>query len=264
MKKLRMFQIDAFTSEIFSGNPAAVCPLTNWLENVQMQAIAAENNLSETAFFIRNGDNYKLRWFTPLSEVNLCGHATLASAFVIFNFLEPSRNTVKFETLSGSLEVSRQDELLTMNFPNLEPIVCKNSPSLLIEGLGKSPQEVLLTEDNYFALLESENEVRAVQPNLSILEQLHPYGVVVTAPGKDVDFVSRYFAPSYGIPEDPVTGSIHCTLIPYWADRLGKSELHARQVSSRGGELFCKFLKDRVAISGRAVRYFDGYIYLNS
>ena len=257
-----MFQIDAFTSEVFSGNPAAVCPLTDWLEDAQMQAIAAENNLSETAFFIPDNGNYKLRWFTPSCEVNLCGHATLASAFVILTFLEPSRNSLKFETLSGSLWVSRNGELLKMDFPRLEPTVCQNFPSLLIDGLGKTPPEVLSTKDNYLAVLASENEVRAVQPDFSLLKQLHPYGVVVTAPGNEVDFVSRYFAPSYGIPEDPVTGSIHCTLVPYWADRLGKTQLHARQVSSRGGELFCEALQNRVTISGHAVRYFDGYIYI--
>ena len=261
MKQLKMFQIDAFASVVFRGNPAAVCPLTNWLSDELMQAIAAENNLAETAFFIHNGDNYDLRWFTPRYEVDLCGHATLASAFVIFTALEPTRNSVQFNTRSGPLWVKRNGDLLTMDFPSLQPTICTNPPALLLEGLGKTPQEVLSTKSNYFTVFASEDEVRAIQPDFKLLEQLHPQGVVVTALSKDADFVSRYFAPSYGVPEDPVTGSIHCSLVPYWANRLGKTQLYAKQVSNRGGELWCEAQQDRVTISGRAVRYFEGDIY---
>ena len=261
MKQLKMFQIDAFASVVFRGNPAAVCPLTNWLSDELMQAIAAENNLAETAFFIQNGNNYDLRWFTPRYEVDLCGHATLASAFVIFTALEPTRNSVQFNTRSGPLWVKRNGDLLTMDFPSLTPTICTNPPALLLEGLGKTPQEVLLTKSNYFTVFASEDEVRTIQPDFRLIEQLHPHGVVVTALSKDADFVSRYFAPSYGVPEDPVTGSIHCSLVPYWANRLGKTQLYAKQVSNRGGELWCEALQDRVTISGRAVRYFEGDIY---
>ena len=262
MKQLKMFQIDAFASVVFRGNPAAVCPLTNWLSDELMQAIAAENNLAETAFFIHNGDNYDLRWFTPRYEVDLCGHATLTSAFVIFTALEPTRNSVQFNTRSGPLWVKRNGDLLTMDFPSLQPTICTNPPALLLEGLGKTPQEVLSAKGNYLTVFASEDEVLAIQPDFKLLEQLHPHGVVVTALSKDADFVSRYFAPSYGVPEDPVTGSIHCSLVPYWANRLGKTQLYAKQVSNRGGELWCEAQQDRVAISGRAVRYFEGDIYV--
>ncbi len=261
MKQLKMFQIDAFASVVFRGNPAAVCPLTNWLSDELMQAIAAENNLAETAFFIQNGDNYDLRWFTPRYEVDLCGHATLASAFVIFTALEPTRNSVQFNTRSGPLWVKRNGDLLTMDFPSLQPTICTNPPALLLEGLGKTPQFVLSTKSKYITVFASEDEVLAIQPDFKLLEQLHPHGVVVTALSKDADFVSRYFAPSYGIPEDPVTGSIHCSLVPYWANRLGKTQLYAKQVSNRGGELWCEAQQDRVTISGRAVRYLEGDIY---
>ncbi|MBR8834973.1 MAG: PhzF family phenazine biosynthesis protein [Stigonema ocellatum SAG 48.90 = DSM 106950] len=261
MKQIKIFQIDAFASVVFRGNPAAICPLTDWLSDELMQAIAAENNLAETAFFTQNGDNYDLRWFTPRCEVDLCGHATLASAFVIFTYLEPARNSVQFNTRSGPLWVKRNAELLTMDFPSLKPTLCTNPPALLVEGLGKTPQEVLSTKSNYLSVFASEEEVRAIQPDFRLLEQLHPHGVIVTALSKNADFVSRYFAPSYGVPEDPVTGSIHCSLVPYWANRLGKTQLYGKQVSNRGGELWCEAQDDRVSISGHAVRYFEGEIY---
>jgi PhzF family phenazine biosynthesis protein len=261
---LRMYQVDAFTSEIFKGNPAAVVPLSQWLADAQLQAIAEESNLSETAFFVRHGQHFHLRWFTPKQEVPLCGHATLASAFIVFTVLKTSSTAVKFETLSGILNVQRRGEnLLTMDLPRLVPKPCA-APAPLLEGLGRRPVEVLATDTdtNYYAVYEDEAAVRAIDPKLPLLANLHPYGVAVTAVGDEADFVSRYFAPGYGIPEDPVTGSIHCALTPYWSQRLGKPVLHARQVSKRGGELQCEDLQGRVLISGRAVRYLEGEIYI--
>ena len=245
------------------GNPAAVVPLDEWLSDAQMQSIASENNLAETAFFVPQGDGYHLRWFTPTQEVSLCGHATLASAFVVLSELDPSRETVAFHTLSGTLTVKRDDGLLAMNFPRREPTRVE-APPLLLEGLGLRPREVLRTDPdtNYYAVYDDESQVRAVSPNGSVLARLHPLGVAVTAVGEDVDFVSRYFAPSFGIPEDPVTGSTHCVLIPYWAQQLGKTTLHARQVSVRGGDLFCEERRDGVTISGQAVKYLEGHLFL--
>jgi PhzF family phenazine biosynthesis protein len=262
MAQLKIFQIDAFASEVFRGNPAAVCSLVDWLPSEVMQSIAAENNLSETAFFIPNGENYDLRWFTPCHEVDLCGHATLASAFVIFNYLERDRKSLMFNTRSGALWVKTDGELLTMDFPVIAPTICTNTPALLLEGLGKVPQQVLSTKTKYLAIFATEDEVRAVQPSMKLLDQLHPCGVIVTAPSSNADFVSRYFAPSYGIPEDPVTGSAHCSLVPYWANILQKTQLYAKQISLRGGELWCELLQDRVMISGRAVKYLQGDIYI--
>ncbi len=259
-----LFHVDAFTDRPFSGNPAAVCPLKAWLDDELLLAVAAENNLSETAYFVQEGEAYRLRWFTPRCEVSLCGHATLASAFVMFTILETQQESVRFKTRGGLLTVGRQDDLLAMDFPALAPWACPSPPSDLIEGLGARAGQirVLQIEDNYFAVYDSEDEVRSVRPDLSRLEKLHPAGVAVTAPGKDADFVSRYFAPSYGIPEDPVTGSTHCSLTPYWAQRLGKSILHARQVSQRGGELWCEVAGDRVVIKGKAVLTLRGSLLM--
>jgi len=262
--RLRIYQIDAFASRVFRGNPAAVVPLPEWLGDAQLQSIAAENNLSETAFFVPQDEHFHLRWFTPTQEVRLCGHATLAAASVVFSVLETSSTDVKFETLSGILNVQKgAGNLLTMDFPKLIPKTCE-PPVPLLEGLRRKPVEVLATDTdtNYYAVYENEAAVRAIGPNLSLLANLHPYGVVVTAVGEEADFVSRYFAPGYGIPEDPVTGSIHCALTPYWSQRLGKPVLHARQVSKRGGELECEDLPGRVLISGQAVRYLEGEIYI--
>jgi PhzF family phenazine biosynthesis protein len=260
MKRLRLFQVDAFADEVFHGNPAAVCPLDRWLEDRQMQSIAEENNLAETAFFVPRGDAYDLRWFTPRFEVNLCGHATLASAFIIFNVLEQAQKIVRFETRSGTLEVARDGDRLVMDFPALPPRPCTDPPEALLAGLGMPPSEVLWAADDYFAVYDSEEAVRALRPNLQRLEELQSRGAVATGPSTEVDFVSRYFAPAYGIPEDPVTGSTHCTLVPFWAHRLGKTRLHARQVSKRGGDLFCEAGETRVSIAGRAVLYLEGYI----
>jgi predicted PhzF superfamily epimerase YddE/YHI9 len=249
-----VFHVDAFTSQPFAGNPAAVCPLPGWLDDSWLQAVAAENNLSETAFFVPRGDGFELRWFTPRCEVKLCGHATLASAFVLLRILEPKRDSVRFETRrSGALTVSRDGELLAMDFPALMPWPCKPPPAALLEGLGKIPSGVVQIEDNYFAVYAREEDVRSVRPDFRLLELLHPAGVGITAPGEKSDFVSRYFAPSYGIPEDPVTGSAHCSLAPYWAQRLGKTKLHARQVSERGGEIWCEVRGERVILKGNAV-----------
>jgi predicted PhzF superfamily epimerase YddE/YHI9 len=260
---LPVFHVDAFTAQPFTGNPAAVCPLAEWLDDSLLQAVAAENNLSETAFFVPHGDHYELRWFTPFCEVKLCGHATLASGFVVLHIVEPKRDSVRFETRSsGALTVSRSGELLAMDFPLLAPWICANPPTVLISALGKVPTVVMQIEDNYFAAYECEEDVRQIRPDFRLLKQLHPAGVAITAPGDDADFVSRYFAPSYGIPEDPVTGSTHCSLAPYWAERLGKINLHARQVSERGGELWCEVEGGRVILKGNAVLTLRGELLI--
>lgn len=256
--KIRLFQIDAFTSRLFGGNPAAVCPLEAWLEDGTLQAIAAENNLAETAFFVGGGGRYELRWFTPTVEVDLCGHATLASALVVFRHLEPSLEAVAFRSKSGELRVTRSGDVLTLDFPSLPPSRCE-VPEPLARALGRTPLELWSARD-YMAVYGSEQEVRALAPDIDGLAAVDRFGVIVTAPGDARDFVSRFFAPRQGVPEDPVTGSAHCTLVPYWAHRLGKSRLHALQVSRRGGELFCEDRGDRVAIGGRAVQFLEGTI----
>lgn len=260
---LRVFHVDAFAEKPFAGNPAAVCPLVEWLDDSRLRAVSAENNLSETAFFVPCGDHYELRWFTPRCEVKLCGHATLASAFVLMEVLEPGRRSVRFETrFSGPLTVVRDGAVFAMDFPAFTPWACTKPPLALIEGLGKVPDAVMQIEDNYFAVYDGEEDVRRIHPDFRLLEKLHPAGVAITAPGDDSDFVSRYFAPSYGIPEDPVTGSTHCSLAPYWAQRLGKKYLHARQVSERGGELWCEVQGERVIIKGNAVLTLRGDLFI--
>jgi len=256
-----LYQVDAFTNTLFKGNPAAVCPLESWPSDDVLQAVAAENNLSETAFFApRDDGGYDLRWLTPAMEVDLCGHATLASAYAIFRFLEPSRSSVRFETRSGPLTVERDGARLSMTFPARPGEPCP-PPNALVEGLGVRPLETLLARD-YLAVLDSREAVEALRPHHDRLLELEGLGVIVTAGGKDEDFVSRFFAPKAGVPEDPVTGSAHCTLVPYWAAKLGKKNLHARQISSRGGELFCEDLGDRVRMAGEAVLYLEGRIRL--
>ena len=260
---LPIFHVDAFTAKPFGGNPAAVCPLTEWLDDDLLRAVASENNLSETAYLVPRGDYYDLRWFTPRCEVQLCGHATLASAFVILQILAPGSNSVRFETrFSGTLTVSARGDLLTMDFPAKPPWPCANPPEELLMGLGSAPVSVMQVEDNYFAMYEQEEDIKGISPDLRVLEKLHPAGVAITAPGDDSDFVSRYFAPSYGLPEDPVTGSTHCSLAPYWGERLGKTSLHARQVSQRGGELWCELNGNRVAIKGNAVLTLRGQLLI--
>ena len=257
--RIPIYQIDAFAREQFKGNPAAVCPLEWWIEDDKMQQIAAENNLSETAFFVKKGNgDYDLRWFTPKSEIDLCGHATLASAYVIFQYLDQSVTNVKFHTLSGILEVSAEDSLLSMVFPAREGRRCE-TPAGLAKGLGKEPKETYLARD-YLAVFETEDEIRAMKPDFDELKKLEAFGVIATARGNDVDFVSRFFAPKAGIDEDPVTGSSHCTLIPYWKKTLGKDRLEALQLSERGGRLICCDQGDTVKISGEAVTYLVGTI----
>ena len=258
-----MFHVDAFTAKPFAGNPAAVCPLQEWLDDDLLRLVAAENNLSETAYFVPSGEGYELRWFTPRSEVKLCGHATLATAFVIMQILAPKCNSVHFKTRHrGILSVIQEGDLLAMDFPTLAPWACAKPPAALIEGLGKAPAEVLQIEDNYFAVYETQQDVKSIRPNLPLLETLHPAGVAITAPGDDADFVSRYFAPSYGVPEDPVTGSTHCSLAPYWGQRLGKTNLHARQISERGGEMWCEVQGERVVLKGNAVLVMSGELLI--
>jgi PhzF family phenazine biosynthesis protein len=265
--QLPLYQVDAFTSRRFAGNPAAVCPLERWLPDDVMQAIAAENNLAETAFFVPRGDDFELRWFTPAVEVDLCGHATLATGFVLMTELDPKRRQVVFHTRSGPLTVRRDDGTrLTMDFPAQPPKPIA-PPAGLVEALGARPTEVLLACDTFLvAVYERATEVRALAPDLAAIARLDYFGVTVTARGTDadadVDFVSRFFAPARGVPEDPVTGSSHCRLVPLWAARLGKSELRARQVSVRSGELACRLDGDRVRMTGDAVLVLTGTLHL--
>ena len=256
--KLPIFQIDAFSSNVFSGNPAAVIPLEYWLEDDQMQQIAEENNLSETAFFVDRGGWYQLRWFTPQSEVDLCGHATLASAYVIFNKIQPDLQEVKFGTHSGELLVTKKDDMYAMDFPTHPPEPCVQPENLLL-GLDKDPKEVLAS-NYYLVVYDSEKDVRELHPYMTKLKELDRMAVIVTAPGDEVDFISRFFAPAVGIPEDPVTGSAHCTLIPYWSEKLGKKKMEARQISCRGGALFCELKGERVVIAGQGMLYMEGTI----
>ena len=258
--KLKQYQVDAFTKRIFAGNPAAVCPLDAWLPDDLLQAIAAENNLSDTAYFVPSARGYALRWFTPVAEVDLCGHATLATAHVLYDQLGYQGESITFETRSGDLIVRRDGTALVMDFPAAPPVRC-GAPSALVDGLGVEPLEVWAAGD-YMAVLDSEERVRNLQPNQTALSQLDLRGVIITAAGSDVDFVSRFFAPKYGIPEDPVTGSAHCILAPYWGEQLGKQTLTARQVSARGGEIGCMLQGDRVFLTGHAVVFMVGEIYL--
>ncbi len=260
--RVPFFQVDAFSGRVFGGNPAAVCLLDSWLDDDVLQDIAAENNLSETAFLVPASPGiYDLRWFTPTMEIDLCGHATLASAFVLFRYYDQDKRVLKFQTAGGALSVERSGDLLSMDFPATPPVET-TPPEILAEALGVEASHVLGSRD-LLAVFESENEIRAMQPDFDRLKEIKShFGVIVTAPGEDSDFVSRFFAPNAGINEDPVTGSAHCTLIPYWAERLGKNKLHAYQLSSRKGELFCEHLGDRVRISGHAALFARGEIYL--
>jgi len=320
--KILIYQIDAFTSKVFSGNPAAVCPLDKWLDDSILQAIAQENNLSETAFFVPEEKKFHIRWFTPVAEIDLCGHATLAAAFVIFSYffryLEVSDNEIVFTSRSGELKVSKQDQdrgegedqhlkrrrrwkgmrhqyegLLSMDFPSRASLPCSAPPDLvegllggsqggrqgvlggglqeglegklhggLYAGLHAEPLEVLCSADDYFVIFRNESDIRGLNPDMGKLRRLGLRGVIVTAKGDDSDFVSRFFAPKFGIDEDPVTGSAHCALTPYWARKLNKENLYARQLSARGGELYCIDRGDRVVISGRVVKYMEGTISL--
>lgn len=262
------YHVDAFASRVFTGNPAGVCLLADWLPDDVLQAIAAENNLAETAFVVqRSGPaggprahRYDLRWFTPTMEVDLCGHATLAPAHVLFEHLCHPDEIIRFDTRSGELTVTKSDDLLTLDFPARPATPC-TAPAQLLQGLGQSPAHVAKARD-YLAVFGSEQEIADLQPDMAALAQLDSLGIIATAPGATCDFVSRFFAPQAGIPEDPVTGSAHSTLIPYWSQRLKKSKLHARQISQRGGELFCEDRGPRVGIGGRAVTYSTGFLHV--
>jgi PhzF family phenazine biosynthesis protein len=256
-----IYQVDAFTLGHFSGNPAAVCPLDAWLDDETMQDIAAENNLAETAFIVASEDGYDLRWFTPSIEVDLCGHATLAAGYVVLNHLQPGLDAVKFETISGRLLVSRDGVRLSMDFPARAPTPGVVSRALS-DALGEPPSEVYLSRD-VLAVYEDEASVRRLSPDQARLLALDEgFGVIVSARGETVDFVSRFFVPKAGIAEDPVTGSAHCTLVPFWAERLGKAQLVAQQVSPRGGELHCEHRGDRVIMSGECKLFLAGNIHL--
>jgi PhzF family phenazine biosynthesis protein len=261
--RIPLYQVDAFTSRLFGGNPAAVCPLSEWLPEATMQAIAAENNLAETAFFVPQRDHYLLRWFTPTVEVELCGHATLASGYVVTHILAPQRRSVTFDTLkAGPLEVTRDGDLLAMDFPAWPPDAKPADPRVLA-ALGASPVQSFLARGRTLAVYDSAEDVAAMCPDFAAMRRIEGGDAIATAPGSDgVDFVSRYFAPNHGIDEDPATGSAHCVLTPYWAARLGKGRLIARQISSRVGELTCTLRGDRVTIAGRAVLYLEGTITL--
>lgn len=254
--KYSIFQVDAFTNKIFGGNPAAVCPLKEWLTDETMQLLAAENNLSETAFFVQTESEIELRWFTPEMEVDLCGHATLATAHVLFEHLSYPQNIIHFKTKSGLLMVEKEEGRLKMNFPTDEmPAV--NPPAVLFQALGVRSDLVFATDD-YMVVLESEEEVKNVKPDFKILSEVNARGIIITAPGDSVDFVSRFFGPRVGVDEDPVTGSAHTKLTPYWAKRLGKNELEALQVSKRVGALTCRYKEERTEILGNAVTYMIG------
>jgi len=253
-----LFQIDAFTNRRFSGNPAAVMPMARFPDDAVMQALAAENNLAETAFLVREGADYRLRWFTPVTEVPLCGHATLASAAVVMERLEPGRKSVVFQSKSGPLTVTREGAGYVLDFP-ARPVEKTPPPAGFAEALGCEPVEVLVNAFNYMAVLESASVVRRLAPEMSAIARLDRTGVIVTAAGDgDYDCVSRYFAPAKGIPEDPVTGAAHCMLAPYWAARLGRTQLRAYQASARGGEIMCRVVGERVELEGQCVFYLEG------
>jgi PhzF family phenazine biosynthesis protein len=256
--RTRIFQVDAFTTRLFAGNPAAVMLLREFPPDAQMQAVAAENNLAETAFLVPDGKDYRLRWFTPAVEVPLCGHATLASAAVVMERLEPGRVSVVFHSKSGPLTVSRVPGGYVLDFPS-RPSEKIPTPAELTRALGVTPTEVWVNSFNYLAVLENQQLVRALTPDLAAIARLDRPGVIVSAPGDGTyDFVSRYFAPAKGIPEDPVTGAAHCTLLPYWSRRLGKTDVRAYQASRRGGELICRLAGERVELQGSCVFYLEG------
>lgn len=257
-----IYQVDAFSDIAFGGNPAAVCVLDSWIDDETMQNIGQENNLSETAFIVRKSKGeYEIRWFTPSIEINLCGHATLASAHVVFHFLDKDIDTVSFDSRSGILKVERKDDMLTMDFPSTPPEEA-DIPLVLIKALGVIPEAACSSRD-LLVLVKDEETVRSVNPDFNLLKELDYLGIIVTSKGDNSDFVSRFFAPNAGINEDPVTGSAHTTLIPYWADKLGINKLHAFQVSSRGGELWCELQGDRVKIAGKTCLIIQGELYIS-
>lgn len=258
--ELKLYQVDAFASEVFKGNPAAICPLENWLSDSLMQQIAAENNLSETAFFVATDDGFHIRWFTPNTEVDLCGHATLASAHVIFNQLAYQAEKIKFDSKSGPLYVEKCEKGLQLDFPNQQADAC-DTPRAITAIFGREPIACFKNQD-YIVVFDDEEFVKHVQPDFNALKQLDLRGVNITSSSKEYDFVSRFFAPKFGIDEDPVTGSSFTRLAPYWAKQLNKKSLYAKQVSQRGGEVHCEIHGDRVLISGQTVLYMVASIYL--
>jgi len=263
--RVPIFHVDAFTDRPFSGNPAAVCFLDSWLDDGWLRKVAAENNLSATAFLVREGDLYSIRWFTRSCEIRLCGHATFASAFVLLHHLEPAVNSIQFKTLhSGTITVQKTADSLSMDLPAFSPTSCKTVPDALVRGLGlaSGSYEVLEANSTYFVVFDNPETIRSLRPDVRLLETLHPYAVSVSAKDNTADFISRYFAPSYGLPEDPVTGSANCGLAPYWGKRLGKERLHARQVSERGGEISCELSEGRVKLTGKAVLTLQGMLLL--
>ncbi len=257
--KIPIYQVDAFTSKIFKGNPAAVCPLNEWIDQEIMQNIAQENNLSETAFFVKNDEKFDIRWFTPLSELDLAGHPTLATAHVILKELKINSETLIFKTkINDTLKVIYKDDLYLMDFPSREPEIEKNIDKVA-EALGKKPTALYKHRDAV-AIFDKEEDIKNIYPNMEKLKNLDYPAVIVTAPGNEVDFVSRNFAPKLGIPEDPVTGSAHCELIPYWSKIFNKKVLIANQISKRGGKLYCTYNGDRVTIGGNAITFLKGEI----
>ena len=260
--KLPLYQVDAFSRTVFGGNPAAVCPLESWIYDATMQRIALENNLSETAFIVPRGGEWEIRWFTPVQEVELCGHATLASGWVVLQHLQPSREVVRFASKSGELVVSRDGDRLAMQLPRLAPERVAAPPPALARALGRAPIEVLGHGSKYLCVYDSATDVAALAPDFAALRTLDRYGVIATAPGaeRECDFVSRFFAPAAGVDEDPVTGSAHCLLVPYWAKVLGRVSLYAKQISLRGGDLWCVAAKDHVTLAGYVAPYLVGEI----
>ncbi len=259
--ELDLYQINAFADKPFEGNPAAVIPLETWLPDNVMRSIAKENNLSETAYFVPTEKGFYIRWFTPETEVDSCGHATLATAFVLFNILGYNKERIAFESKSGTLSVLQNDDWLVMDFPAQLPILC-NVPDELVTAFGKTPIECLRSKD-YIVVFETESDILSIKPDIDRLKKLDLRGVIVTSASKQYDFVSRFFAPKLGIDEDPVTGSAHTQLIPYWAQKLSKTKMRVKQVSDRGGELVCEMRGNRVLISGKAVKFLEGRIEIN-
>jgi len=259
---MKIYQVDAFTNEVFGGNPAAVCILDNWLPDEMLQKIAGENNLSETAFAVRQDEKYQIRWLTPRVEVDLCGHATLATAYVIFNFVEKESKKIHFVSeRSGDLFVSRENDLFVMDFPKGKITEVENN-FVLNQAMGRAPQKTYKGKTDYMLVYENEEDIKLIDPDFSALAKTDARGVIITAPSSEVDFVSRFFAPRVGVDEDPVTGSAHTTLVPYWSKRLDKKQLNAKQISARGGELICEDLDQRVKISGKAQLYMIGEIFV--
>ncbi len=259
---MTVYQLDAFTSKVFGGNPAAVIPLDQWPETDLMQKIAMENNLSETVFFVKTGEGYHIRWFTPAFEIDLCGHATLASAFVIKNYIDPGVENIIFSTQQvGTLRATCSNDRYTLDFPSRMPVACE-VPDILFESLGITNAVEVLKSRDFFVVLQDEESVRGVNPNFLLMKDLDAIGVIVTAKGKSADVVSRCFYPGPGIPEDPVTGSAHCNIIPYWCGKLGTTSFFAKQLSQRGGDLWCELVEDRVLISGHCVAFMKGEILI--